>query len=69
MALCVVLDAPTFVSGFMRMLAEQPGFHFGIAENAGPFAKGQVEVGDFGRVFEEPANQVEQELAALQGSV
>jgi hypothetical protein len=47
LALCAVHEAPAFVSGFddlaaVRKPVEQRGCHLGIAEDAGPFAEGQV---------------------------
>ena len=43
---------------------EQCGGHLGIAEDAGPFAEGQVGGDDDGCAFVEFADQVEQQLAA-----
>lgn len=48
----------------MREAVEKRGGHLGIAEDAGPFAEGQIG-GDYDRgAFVELADQVEQELAA-----
>src|SRR5262245_38528152 len=64
-----VLAAPAVVTGLndvavMGEAIEERGRHLGVAEHAGPF--GEVEVGrhDDGRALVEPADQVEQQLAA-----
>ena len=43
---------------------EQGGGHFGIAEDAGPFGEGEVGRDDDRCALVEPADQVEQQLAA-----
>ena len=65
----MVLEAPAFVAGFDDLAVvgetvELRGGHLGIAEHAGPFAKGQVGSDDDGCAFVEFADQVEQELPA-----
>jgi len=48
----------------MRQPVEQRRGHFGIAEDAGPFAKGEVGRDDDGCAFVETADEVEQKLPA-----
>ena len=43
---------------------EERGRHLGVAEDAGPFAEGEVGGDDDGGLLVEPADQVEEELAA-----
>ena len=43
---------------------EQCGGHLGVAEHAGPFTEGEIGGDDNGRSLVEPADEVEQELAA-----
>jgi hypothetical protein len=63
------LEAPTVVAGFDDVAVvsegiEQRGRHFGVGEDAGPFAEGQIG-GDHDRgTLIKPTDEVEQELAA-----
>ena len=43
---------------------EQRSGHLGVAEHAGPFAEGEIGGDDDGRSLVEPADEVEQQLAA-----
>jgi hypothetical protein len=65
----VVLEAPAVVSGFndiavMGETIEQRGRHLGVGEDAGPFAEGEIGGDDDRGALVEPADEVEQELAA-----
>ena len=51
----------------MREPVEQRGCHFRVPKHARPFAEGKVGRDDDGRAFVEPADQMEQELAASLG--
>jgi hypothetical protein len=62
--------APAVVAGLddvavMGQPVEQRGRHLGIAEHARPFAERQVGGDDDGGALVEPADEVEQELAAI----
>jgi hypothetical protein len=64
-----VLEAPAFVAGLddlavMGQPVEQRGGHLGVAEDAGPFAEGKVGGDQRRGLLVEPADQVEQQLAA-----
>ena len=64
-----MLEAPALVAGLddiavVGQAIEQRGRHFRVAEHAWPFAEGKVGRHDDGRALVEPADQVEQELAA-----
>ena len=64
-----VLEAPTVVAGLddvavMGQPIEQRGGHLGVAEDARPFAEGEVGGDDDRGALVEPADQVEEELAA-----
>jgi len=64
-----VFEAPAFVAGLddvamMGEPVEQGRGHFGVAEHAGPFAEGEVGGNDNRGFFVEPADEVEQQLAA-----
>ena len=64
-----VFEAPVFVTGFddlavMRQAVEERGGYIGVAEDARPFAEGQVGCNDDGRAFLELADQMEQKLPA-----
>jgi len=70
---CVIVlsafKAPAVVAGLddvtvMGQPVEQRGRHFGIAEHARPFAEGEIGGDDDGGALVEPADEVEQELAA-----
>jgi len=63
------LEAPGFVPGLddLAMVGEpveQRGGHFGIAENARPFAEGEISVDDDRGAFLELRDQMEEQLAA-----
>ena len=63
------LEAPAVVAGLddvavMGETIEQRGGHLGVPEHAGPFAEGQVCGDDDRGVLVEPADEMEQELAA-----
>jgi hypothetical protein len=62
-------ESPTVVAGLddvamMGQAVEKRGSHLGIAEHAGLFAEGEIGSDDDGRSLVEPADEVEQELAA-----
>ena len=64
-----VLEAPALVAGLddvavMGEAVEQRGGHLGVAEDARPFAEGEVGGDDDRGLLVEPADQVEQQLAA-----
>src|SRR5205814_1000624 len=64
-----VLEAPTLVAGLddvavMREPVQQRRRHLGIDEDARPFAEGEVGRDDDGGALIEPADQMEQQLAA-----
>ena len=66
------LEAPALVSGLddvavVREAVEEGGGHLGIAEDARPFAEGEVGGDDYRGALVEPADQVEQQLAARLG--
>src|SRR3984893_4394845 len=48
----------------MREAVEQCRCHLGVAEHARPFAEGQVGGDEYGGTLVEPADQVEEQLAA-----
>jgi hypothetical protein len=63
------LEAPAVVSGFddvavMGQAIEQRGCHLGVGEDARPFPEGQVGGHQHRGALVEPADEVEQELAA-----
>src|ERR1700759_4204796 len=65
-------EAPTVIAGLddvtvMGQPVEQRGRHFGIAEHARPFAERKIGGDDDGGALVEPADEVEQELAARLG--
>ena len=69
MIVVAVLEAPAVVAGLddvavMGEAVEQRGGHLGVAEDARPFAEGQVGGDDDRGPLVEPADQVEQQLAA-----
>ena len=68
-ALCAVLEAPAFVAGLddlavVCQAVEQRGGHLRVAEDRGPFAKGEIGRNDDRGPLVELADQVEQELTA-----
>src|ERR1700724_4019156 len=48
----------------MGQAVEKRGGHLGVAEHAGPFTEGEIGGDDDGRALVEPADEVEQQLAA-----
>jgi hypothetical protein len=63
------LEAPAVVSGFddiavMGEAIEQSCRHLGVGEDARPFAEGQIGGDDDRGALVEPADEMEQELAA-----
>ena len=69
MVIISALEAPAVVSGLddiavMGQAIEQRGGHLGVAEDARPFAEGEVGGDDDRGALVEPADEVEQELAA-----
>ena len=48
----------------MGQAVEERGCHLGVAEDARPFAKGQVGGDDDGSALVEPADQMKEQLAA-----
>jgi hypothetical protein len=63
------LEAPAVIAGFddvamMGQAIEQCGCHLGVAEHARPFTEGQVGGDDDRCAFIEPADEMEQKLAA-----
>ena len=70
---CVIvvaaLEAPAVVAGLDDVAVvgqpiEQRGGHLGVAEDGGPFAEGEIGGDDDRGALVEPADEVEQELAA-----
>ncbi len=62
-------ESPAVVTGLddvavVSQTVEQCSGHFGVAEHAGPFAEREIGGDDDGRALVEPADEVEQELAA-----
>src|ERR1700739_64122 len=64
-----VLEAPALVAGcddfaMMGEAVEERGCHLGVAEHAGPIAKGQIGGDDDGSALVKPADQMKEQLAA-----
>ena len=64
-----LLNSPTVVAGLddvamVCQAVEQRGRHLGVAKHAGPFTEGEIGGDDDGRALVEPADEMEQELAA-----
>ena len=64
-----VFEAPTIIAGLddvavVGQAIEQRGRHLGVAEHAGPFTECQVGGDDDGGSLVEPADEVEEQLAA-----
>ena len=64
-----MLEAPAFVAGLddiavVGEAVEERRRHLRVAEHARPFAEGEIGRDDDRRAFVEPADQMEQELAA-----
>ena len=69
MIVFAALEAPAVVSGFddvavMGQAIEQRGRHLGVREDARPFPEGQIGGHQHRGALVEPADEVEQELAA-----
>ena len=69
MIVVAAFESPAVVAGLDNVAVvgepvEQRGCHLGVAEHAWPFAKGEIGCDDDGRALVEPADEVEQELAA-----
>ena len=69
MIVATALEAPAVVSSFddvavVSEAIEQRGRHFGVGEDAGPFAEGEIGGDDDRGALVEPADEVEQELTA-----
>jgi hypothetical protein len=67
-----MLEAPAVVAGFdhvamVREAVEQRRRHLGVAEDARPFAEGEVGGDDHGRALVESADEMEQQLTASLG--
>ena len=63
------LEAPAVIAGFndvamVGQAIEQGGGHLGVAEHTWPFAESEVSGDDDRGTLVEPADEVEQELAA-----
>ena len=77
-AMCVlasgaVLEAPALVAGLddFAMVGEpveQRGRHLGVAEHDGPYSQGKIGGDDDGSALVEPADEMEQKLAAGLGN-
>jgi hypothetical protein len=72
MILGPALEAPTVIAGFddiavVSEAIEQRSRHFGVGEDAWPFAKGKIGGDDDRGALIEPTDEVEQELAARLG--
>ena len=64
-----MLEAPALVAGFddiavVREAVEQRRRHLGVAEHARPFAEGEIGGDDERGALMEPADEVEEQLAA-----
>src|SRR5947209_8916616 len=64
-----VFEAPALVAGFddfamMGEAVEERGCHLGVAKHTGPITKGQVGGDDDGSALIQPADQMEEQLAA-----
>ena len=69
MIVVAAFEAPAVVAGLddvamVGQAIEKRGGHFGVAEHAGPFTEREIGGDDHGRALVEPADEVEQELAA-----
>src|SRR5260370_27503259 len=69
MIVIAAFESPAVVTGLddvamVSQAVEQCSGHFGVAEHAGPFAEREIGGDDDGRALVEPADEVEQELAA-----
>ena len=69
MIIVAAFEAPAVIPGLddvamVGQAVEQRGGHLGVAKHAGPFAERKVGGDDDGRALIEPADQMEQQLAA-----
>ena len=69
MIVVAAFEAPAVVAGLddvamVGQAVEQRGGHLGVAEHAGPFTEGEIGGDDDGRSLVEPADEMEQQLAA-----
>ena len=69
MIVVAAFETPTVVTGFhdvamVSQAVEQRGGHLGVAEHAGPFTEGEIGGDDDGGPLVEPADEMEQQLAA-----
>ena len=69
MIVVAAFESPAVIAGLddvavMGQPVEQRGGHLGVAEHAGPFTEGKVSGDDDGSSLVEPADEVEQKLAA-----
>src|SRR5260370_6997447 len=65
-------ESPAVIAGFddiavMSEAIEQRGGHLGVTEDAWPFTEGEIGGDDDRGAFVEPADEMEQELAARVG--
>jgi hypothetical protein len=63
------LEAPAIVSSFddiavMCEAIEESGGHFGVCEDAWPFAEGEIGGDDYRGALVKPADEIEQQLTA-----
>ena len=69
MIVVAAFESPAVIAGLdnvtvMGQPVEQRGGHLGVAEHAGPFTEGKVGGDDDGSSLVEPADEMEQKLAA-----
>src|SRR5438552_19106501 len=69
MIVVAAFEAPAVIAGLddvavVGQAVEQRGRHLGVAEHTGPFAEGEIGGDEDGRALVEPADEMEQKLAA-----
>ena len=69
MIVVAAFEAPAVIAGLddvavVGQAVEQRGRHIGVAEHTGPFAEGEIGGDEDGRALVEPADEMEQKLAA-----
>lgn len=69
MIVVAAFESPAVVAGLddvavMGQPVEQRGGHLGVAEHTGPFAEGEIGGDGDGSALVEPADEMEQKLAA-----
>ena len=69
MIVVAAFESPAVIAGLddvamVSQAVEQRGRHLCIAEHAGPFTEGKIGGDDDGRALVEPADEMEQQLAA-----